>query len=491
MERYEDWTTFCKVDNATTIDYITSLAAGLTELGQFPKRELDHLKMVLSNQSSDWTSQGKSIISQLIEEENTALKGLMLRYGNTNFALNHMRFNARSLLQNLTHELGDWASQILKKTELVFNRSLFVWNEQRVERRDLFSQALYSLASQIHQTLMDVEKAALDLKTMRPSTLLDLSEEIEKSDSLIAAQIGFEGLDHLRHFSEAEFHALKKISNSLQILNSTAAAIVNQIIPNCVPTSKLSDASIYLELLTAEIERFANLMFPSTRSALVWEMRRSAICFSIHKMTLLISDLSKTLEIAIAPVDIVKLETILSLDSERRIAMELFCEGVKLSDAEAGAKKLIEYCLKHEIHPDQIIDAELKKIHPNLSPKTLQVLRSISSPSVTQTPGGPEIKKQISQKSTIIKNTIKDFGKNRIANVVTCLAVSSFVSLLFLASTSCGLKTGIKSNIEELRPPLPPLKPIPKVVDPSQETPHSQDKTESSKKSEEMQNVTK
>ncbi len=449
MEKYSDWSTFNKVDNASTIDFLTSLAASLTEQNQFSERELVHLKQSLANQSAQWSQEGKSVITMLTEEKSEALAGLVLRYGIANFSYNHTRFAIKPLLLHLQNILAMWAGQCLKKSELVFNRSFFVWSEARVERRELFSQVLYSLASQIHSTIVDVQTASNEVSTMRPSDILDITGDVEKIDSDIAVLMGFTGLDHLKSFSRGETRALKKISMALSELVHGASDIISQVIPNCQHSESLIETTAYLELLASEIQRFSGMTFPNSTSTLVWEMRRRAICFSLHKVTLILEDLSETISKSIQPADNKDQDKFLSRDIERRVAIMLFAHGLKLQDADDAAKKLIGYCLRHEIMPDQIIDAELKKIHPMLTPAALELFRSLSSQDISATPGGPVVKKRLTQDSSKIKSSLAAIG-------------STLMAFLFvLTMNSCGFKTPIRSDVDDLRPPLPPAKIIP------------------------------
>ena len=101
MQKYLDWATFIKLDNAMTIDFLSSLSGTLTEQGQFPGRELSQLKQALAARSVGWSKDEKSIVCCLTEEKSDALAALKTRYGSDGLSLNHTRFALRPLIADL------------------------------------------------------------------------------------------------------------------------------------------------------------------------------------------------------------------------------------------------------------------------------------------------------------------------------------------------------------------------------------------------------
>lgn len=117
------------------------------------------------------------------------------------------------------------------------------------------------------------------------------------------------------------------------------------------------------------MQKFSGLTFPETRSTVVWEMRRQAICFSLYTVSQLISELADATAKAISPIDSRDWQALLSADLSRRLASELFAADVPAVESSVAAQKLINYCLHHNTEPSQPIPAELKKSTRRLQQK--------------------------------------------------------------------------------------------------------------------------
>lgn len=446
MRQYADWATFVKLDNATTLDFLTSLGAALADQNQYPDQSLEQLKSSLNSGPAVWSQSGKSIVGALSESQSDILKTLVVRYGISGFALNHMRFTMRHALGDLLNKLAIWEDLSLKKSDLVFNRPFFVKGEAGVDRRELFSQALFAVAQNIHEAIADLRAVLTSLSTMRPSDMLDVSGDLERMEQNIALQIGFAGLDELSSFSRIERKALAKVALVLSELSQSIAGINTHLVSNCVPSDTLVDATALCELLAAEAQRFNGLTLPESQSSMVWEMRRQAICFAIFNMAQIISDLSASVVHAIAPKEMEDPARMLSRDVTRRLASQMFAAGAPIDTAVDAAQKLIAYCLRHEVEPTQVIVAELKKIHPTLTPDTLELLKTLSSKEITATPGGAVSKIRLSEGTKKLRKSLSQLAP--FAAPLACIA------FLFLAS-NCGVKTKLKNELPELRPEIP------------------------------------
>lgn len=446
MQKHLDWATFMKLDNAMTVDFLSSLAASLAEHQQFPERTLELLRQTLSTRSSEWSQNDKSIVCALADEKNQILSALVYRYGVAGFSFNHTRFALRTLTADLLNRLAVWADVALKKGELVFNRPFFVKSETGIERRELFSQVLFSMSQLIVNAMADIRAALTEISTMRPSDILDITGELEKMDTSVALQMGFAGLDEMAAFTRGETRALSRLGISLRELSDGVTHIVSQLIPNCLPSDELLETTAYCELLSAEVQKFLGLTFPESKSHVVWEMRRQAICFSVYTVSQLVGNLSDKSARSIAPMESKDWRSLLSNDVTRRLTTELFASGADFSEARDASQKLLDYCLHHDTEPSQLIPAELKKIHPALTTKTLDLLLSLSSNDLSATPGGATSKIRITTGAKKIRK-----GLSNLAPFAAPLAAFALVAF----TNSCGVKTGLKTDIDDLRPAIP------------------------------------
>lgn len=446
MQHYLDWATFIKLDNAASLDLLTSLTSALHEEAQISERDTDSLRQILNSKPADWYSDGRSIISGLIDENASILPILTNRYGVSGFCLNHTRFSMRPLLSDLMNKLAVWADLCLKKSELVFNRPFFVRRDSRTERRELFSQVLVVMARLLHDTVGELRHILNDVSTMRPSAVLDITGNIESMDTRIAVNLGFCGTDPLGSFSRVEHHAVQRLALSLSHLSEGIVILLEDLVANCQPSETLIATSGLCELLSAEAQKFAGLSLPDTNSLTVWETRRLAINFGLYTISQIVGAITHSAISALSPKEIRDPQSYLSRDVERTLAGELSAGGVDIAVATEAADALVKYCLHHKIQASEVIEPELKKIHAALTPATLNQLIKITSVDISATPGGAVSKARLLDTAKAIRKGLTALSPFSI-NLSALL-----ISFLFVG---CGWKTPLKNDEAELRPSLP------------------------------------
>lgn len=446
MQHYLDWSTFIKLDNAASLDLLTSLSSALNDEGQLSERDIDALRGLLNSMPSQWSQEGRSILSGLADEHAAILPILTNRYGESGFSLNHIRFSMRPLISDLLNKLAVWADMCLKKSELVFNRPFFVNRDSRTERRELFSQALVVMAKLLYDTVSDLRHILNDVSTMRPSEVLDTTGSAEKMDTRIALSLGFAGIDSMGSFSRAERYAVQKLSLTLSHLSEGIVSLINDLIPNCQSSDPLVATGGQCELLAAEAQKFAGLSLPDSHSLSVWETRRLAINFGIFTISQIIGDITQSAINSLVPKDNKELGSLLSRDVERSLTAQMSANGVEITAALDASSALVKYCLQHKIQPSEVIEPELKKIHAALTPATLNQLIKITSTDIAATPGGAVSKERLVETSKVIRKGLA---------ALSPFAVTLSALMICFLSVSCGLKTGVKSDEVEPRPEIP------------------------------------
>lgn len=445
MQHYLDWSTFIKLDNAATLDLVTSLTSALHDEGQLVERDVEALRQLLNTMPTQWSQEGRSILSGLMDEHASILPILTNRYGENGFSLNHIRFSMRPLVSDLLNKLAIWADLCLKKSELVFNRPFFVKRDSRTERRELFSDVLVGMAKLLYDTVGDLRHILNDVSTMRPSEVLDVTGVAEQMDGRIAITLGFAGIDSMGAFSLSERYAIQKLALSLSHLSEGIVLVLNDLNTNCQPSDLIAATNGQCELLSAEAQKFAGLSLPETNSLTVWETRRLAINFGIFTISQLIGDITHSTVNSLTPKDSKDLTSYLSRDVERALTAQLSSTGIDITTAIDASSALVKYCLHHKIQPSELIEPELKKIHAALTPATLHQFIKITSTDVTSTPGGAVSKERLVETSKTIRKGLASLSPFSV----------TFSLLLSLLICACGLKTPVKSDEKDIRPEVP------------------------------------
>jgi hypothetical protein len=122
---------------------------------------------------------------------------------------------------------------------------------------------------------------------------------------------------------------------------------------------------------------------------------------------------------------------------------------VKGNSAEAAmnaTNALVDYCCNQKVMPHDLIDAELATIHPGLTPTSLALLKDIES-SLELSP------QQVREKSALHATNKKISEKYE--HIKSTLPVFLLILCFFIANISCGIKSGIRSEVLDYRPEIP------------------------------------
>jgi len=192
----QDWQTFLKLDNATTIDFLTSYASALSAEGEISERTIDNLQMALTAITPKLAQTIGSVVPLLCEQDSEFIELLSARYSTAGLAWNHLRFTTKSLLAESCAQAASWADLALKKADLFMNRPFLANPMPGESRRELFPTVLFHVAKILHDAASDLKDTIHTLSVMRPADILDTSGKIFDIENRVALAIGFSGLDN-------------------------------------------------------------------------------------------------------------------------------------------------------------------------------------------------------------------------------------------------------------------------------------------------------
>jgi len=442
-----DWQAFLKLDNAATIDFLSSYASALSAEGLISERAVDNLKFSLASVTPQLSSTNSSVITLLSENESEFIEILAARYGHTGFAWNHMRASTRNLLSETCAHLASWADSSLKKAELFMNRSFISTTSTGESRRELFPTVLFHTAKTLHDAAKDLREVIIELSVMRPADVLDTSGEQHDRELRVATLVGFNGLEtEALSFCRTEHRSLKKIVSAFDELAFTIPQLVAGINENTAGHLNSKKLEAECEIFAAECQRLAGARFDVSSNLNVWETRRLGFLFELFSLNHRMSALAKLFVESFSPKEKTSASELLTDDVERAIACNLVRRGTAVKQASKAAKDLMSYCRHHRTTPATIIVAELKKINSDLHEDTLSFAAQISSEAITATPGGSGEKSRFFEAAKKIRKSL---------NVTAPFSVPLGALLLSFLMGSCGVKTQIVSEGVDPRPEIP------------------------------------
>lgn len=443
----QDWTTFLKLDNAATIDLLTSYASALATEGLITERSVENLKLSLAAITPQLASTQSSVLPLLAEHDAEFISILAARYGVIGFAWNHMRISSRNILAESCASLASWSDQILKKAELFMNRPFVAHSQAMASRRELFPSVLCNAAKILHDTASELKTVIHDLSLMRPADILDTSGIQHEAEHRVALQVGFSGLEpETLSYCRTEQRAIRRIISAFEEMSFSILQIVAGLRENTANIGKMKDLEAACEILSAECQHLSGLRFEVSSNLHVWETRR--LCF-LHELFILnqrMNAAAKLFTESLSPKEKLGGLELLSSDVERAVVCNLIKDGASATEATTAAQDLMSYCRTHNALPTILIAAELKKINPHLKEETLHFAADLTTDSLTATPGGSNEKSRFMEAAKKIRKSL---------NVTVPFSAPISSLLLGLMLGGCGVKTQVVSDLIDPRPAIP------------------------------------
>jgi hypothetical protein len=444
MQRYNDMQTYAKLDDALSIEFLTAVAGVLKDQDAISSSAYTSLKGAIAMRQSISNLQS-TFLSKLIESDNEFAAELSHRY-QTALSRNLFRFTTQQGVTDIVQTLQGLLSVIVKKCELVFNRILYVNQNERTLKRELFAEVTTRLAKDVQRALSDLDAMRQNLQTFMEPYPVDVGDGAGVTEFKIAKQLGFSHVESHTLNTNFDRHAMERLTLELTQLTRTISDHVNYIYDNCIASEAMYELRSTCDLSYLMAQQLSACEMGRGQSLSVWEAQRSAIGFVLFNLNVLFEEMVQLYEAGVVPIAKIPLSWQLSLDVFATMEVCMTARGTLLKSAKEASGRLRDYCLAQEILPKDMIEAELKRLHPALTSTDLETIKSLTSDSLTATPGGSMAKAKIAKfldKARAFAQTVPNLG-----------VIFVFLSAAALG-IGCGVKTGIHSDVDDLRPPVP------------------------------------
>jgi hypothetical protein len=451
-----DWALFTRLDNASIVDFLSSSASVLLKHGTIGQKESDNLRLVLSGIQSNHQPQERSTLMELIGQDAEILGILAARYGDRGLGLNILRHGLKSHVAKTRQVVSALGEEILKKSELLFNRPIDLYDGTTPEHRTLFSTLLIDfsdLLSKIEGNLSLVESR---FSVMEAASVAPSEDGCEgKIDQETAQCLGFTSVSH-QSFSLNQLSMSKALlARAYQDLADACESLVQTISANTTDSGEFP-AIVCCDWLRSEGQRIESIEFPESASLLSWEIRRNNLGSSMIQANQALDSLGSRILETINAVKSIPAKAKIPQSFCRRLVVDLIAAGVGPNDAWAATNALISYLDTNKLEPKDMLVAELDKLHPQLLPRTLETL-------VDLTQEGNLVAKMSGIKTENLKRSrrLKTSFQKTLSDLAPVL-----IAVFGLVLGGCGLKTGVKNDILEPRPDIPYHR-LAKEVDPT------------------------
>ena len=438
----KDWKSFLKSDQTHTIDYLTTTAATLKQLGLVKSALCDNLRLAITAKTSEAEPQG-SLLIDLIDNDSQFIWYLIARYGEHHLGANLFSYTLKPSIFALTQSITAFALELMNFSERNFNRPLYVFDGASCESRVPFSTLLVESADLLIRQAKRLNEVTNEhlvyychLQTNADSTALPAEEQLKAA------------LGH-KEFSFATNPSLRlaifrdEFTSSLKTIAATLRETISQVTKN---TGDIGEFPVWITLdwLASEVTQLDQIEFPKGGSLKSWELRRLSFGTKSLKLRqafeILTREILKTLEVA----KDARIKDTLPRALQRQMTCTLFQNGVDIIDAWQAVENLMQYVSDKNIDPQQLISGELKKIDKNLRPECLEILQDHLKDASFISENAPAKEKTYQR----LKSLRRSIDKMSSLTPILLLCVGGLLG--------CGMKPlSLKSDVVDFRPEIP------------------------------------
>ncbi len=436
--RLSDMPALRKMDYAYHAPFLTACTAALTAHGYLSASESEQLRVQLKERHR--TGEGEALFQQLRLDKNAAFHVLEARLGPYNFNNLLFRWTIAKALESFNYSIWSFAQELLNKAELMFNQSFWLYSGKICMQRRPFSYFLVETAAEIHKNADELHAYVRELKRWSLRKKNQAAFEFT-----LAEHLGF-ATDQDSGLSEWQLHELlRKAWLQLELLGEFNAHVLRQMSVNL----KMEGEEPRLKFL---LEDFQSLLLSSKGSAPIDFSSPEVMEAKRLRMLSVMQECKDiTFEYYQVLLESIKTSRIPSVahniwpeQESRAIVNHLLDRGITISDAQQALTALIAYCHDHSVSPEQLLEAELQRIHPFLDRSSSLFLRKASTTDRLSESFNEE-------KHHIVEK--KDHLMHSINHRLLGLAIVCFV--LFNFGSSCGVKTAPRSDVLDVKPTVP------------------------------------
>jgi hypothetical protein len=435
------------IDNARVADFLTASVGVFHKNGICSQKDAENFRLVINGVLSHEGSRQQSLLLSCIGQRAEFLGFIVTRYGSDRFSSNLLRYCFAPVLDETLRSLGEFGEALIEKSKLYFNRTITLYDEaQRPMRTLLFSSFLLEVCQQLIDASDNIERIQKKLLSMCRHAMAGKQDTDDPIDRQLADSLGFIRLEETSLLS-LEKSVLVELSFVLNQMLSALADLMDKL-----STGRRQEAeSLKMELLLKDLTSLARSITEydphQINSVELGELKRQSLFVKFSQLNQKLSKLvTLGLGTFVPPSQGSLTPHYLGQDVKNRLIFTMMGRGILSQKAEQAGKALFDHLASQNLTPKSLLSAELTKIHPELNHNYLDVMQKIEQGNDLGLSFTEEKKLSLDKSQTFHLRFSKYLG---VADKIMVLMVT------FLGLFGCGLKLDPKSDIDDLRSPIP------------------------------------
>lgn len=437
--RISDSPSLQRIDAAYSLPFLSACAAALSEQGLLSELEADALRLSLKERHRRLGEGEASLFADLLAEGAPLIHLLQARCGASGLSQLFMAWTTAQALERSSQALERWAESLLKKAELMFNQEFYIFQDEKCERRTLFSFFLVECAEQLYDHAQSLTKLGHELQFIAPHSprSSDAGRAWEES---LSQHLGFRpgnaeglGLNHLHQNIKHLYFHLDRLGDRLTTFSQ-------QLSRNMQHAMGIDQWQVLLEDWQSQLAQLSTFDLIHSGSLERLEKKRLRLLSTVLNFNQLLEQQQEVCAEILKISHLHAPRLLLWPQVERReVLIHLVVQGVALNLAEMAVQALEEYCEQHQVAAHQLLASELGRIHPQLNEGILPILQKLAKDRHLGSDAHQE-------KQTVLQRKV------RLMQTLTSSLSCGIALLLFMA---CGVKTAPRSEVLDLRPAVP------------------------------------
>ncbi len=429
---------FNKEDNLFLFHFFTQAASALQKHLPTTAYLADDLKKSLTFYHQNQLLSKSPLLLDPHFQKSEFFQTFFCRYSATSLNGSLLRLGMKRILKELLNTLTTLTGELLELSNLHVNQEIALYHNGEIEKHEQSSLLLVHFCETLTETMRLFEKALLELNGLIPCVLTSTTDTA--IDQEFAIYLGFSGIEEnpiwplvdkkvIHHLS---FLLKEHVGSSLDFLSLLGAAP--------------SDTLLLAKSLTSQIASFATLAKDLNQDSFDLDSQRRLLVANAESISQSFAAFSLAFASRLRKHLAGKERTFSpSAAIKRQMTAHLTAKGVKAFEAHKSTSELFSYLLTNNLKPDQLIESELRKVHPAFNLDSLSLLKELYTARNVLTRS--EKKETVLGKMKVLEKFLLE-RSSRLSLLLIAFAVA-FVSL------GCGLKKKPSNSLLELKPPIP------------------------------------
>lgn len=424
------------------LSYISHIASSLLELGLIDEHTVHEFQNVVRSKNIMKTDATEGSLS-FFQYKSPLVDLCISHYGERRLFMNWVRFTLKNQIEQFDEILVELEKTLIYKTKLFFNHPHYIYVDNLSDRRIIHSEFLMDMSETIDSIRKNINQLAREHLHLAPSyPAIDEKKNKIALDKHLLKRLELFGIKEEVLPSYGETALMRGLSYNFHLFGLMIKSSGEQLYRN-TENNLFSELSFIGEDMITVANSLERIDFPIDGTFSLWENRRIKLKTILDEIKGKLIDIRNVIDTNLVPENLNYIRQRRTISKAHLNQLEQYLVQ-QTNDPELSKLATItlkNYCDAKTIDSSEILDSELKRLHPLLDENFVLFWKDIDR-KFSLSIDIADIKENLLNRFTRLNDQItKNSGY--------------FILILTILVSSCGLKTAPRANMSDLRPEIP------------------------------------